>query len=79
MAASAPAKLLSYEEIEHELRTPLASMRSLSEIIRDYPDLSETERRRFLDVILQESERLGRTVERLLGVLARQEAAELTC
>ena len=79
MAASAPAKLLSYEEIEHELRTPLASMRSLSEIMRDYPDLSETERRHFLDVILQESERLGRTVEHLLGVLAMQEAVELSC
>jgi signal transduction histidine kinase len=61
------AKALSYEEIEHELKTPLASVRSLSEILRDYPDLSDEERRRFLDVILRESERLGRAVERLLG------------
>ena len=58
---------LTFEEIEHELKTPLASMRSLSEILRDYPDLTEDERRRFLDAIVDESERLGRTVERLLG------------
>ena len=58
---------LSFEEIEHELKTPLTSIRSLSEIMRDYPDLSETERQRFLEVMLVENERLARTVERLLG------------
>jgi signal transduction histidine kinase len=73
------AKALSYEEIEHELKTPLASVRSLSEILRDYPDLSDEERRRFLDVILRESERLGRAVERLLGSPAPREGALPTC
>ncbi len=61
---------MSYEEIEHELRTPLASIRSLSEIMRDYPGLSEEERRRFLDGVLVENDRLTRTVERLLGSTA---------
>ena len=61
---------MTFEEIEHELRTPLASMRSLSEILRDFPDLTEDERRRFLDVIVDESERLGRAVDRLLGSAA---------
>lgn len=59
--------VLSFEEIEHELRTPLASIRSLSEIMRDYPDLTEPERQRFLEVVLSENERLARTVDRLLG------------
>lgn len=58
---------LTYEEIEHELKTPLASIRSLSEIMRDYPDLPEAERRRFLEVMIHENERLARTVERLLS------------
>jgi signal transduction histidine kinase len=61
---------MSFEELEHELRTPLASMRSLSEIIRDHPDLSEEQRRRFVDGILRENERLTRTVERLLSSTA---------
>lgn len=58
---------MTYEQIEHELKTPLASMRSLSEIIRDYPDLSDDQRRRFLDAIVRDGERLTATVERLLG------------
>ena len=63
---------MSFEEIEHELRTPLASIRSLSEIMRDYPDLTEDQRQRFLEVLLIENERLARTVERLLGSTALQ-------
>jgi signal transduction histidine kinase len=63
---------MSFEEIEHELRTPLASIRSLSEIMRDYPDLTEDQRRRFLEVLLVENERLARTVERLLDSTALQ-------
>ena len=63
---------MSFEEIEHELKTPLASIRSVSEIMRDYPDITEEERRRFLNVLLVENERLARTVERLLGSTALQ-------
>lgn len=58
---------LSYEAVEHDLRTPLTSIRSLAEILLDCPDLGEAERRRFLGVLVQENERLGRVVERLLG------------
>ena len=61
---------MTYEQIEHELRTPLASMRSLSEIIRDHPDLTDDQRRRFLEAILHEGERLTATVERLLDSTA---------
>jgi signal transduction histidine kinase len=57
---------MTYEQIEHELRTPVACVRSLSEIVRDYPNLSDDERREFMDAIVSESERLSRTVERLL-------------
>jgi signal transduction histidine kinase len=66
-AAGGPA---TYEEIEHELRTPLAAIRSLSEILHDTPELPEPERRRFLAAMLAENERLTRTVEHLLARLA---------
>jgi signal transduction histidine kinase len=63
---------MSFEELEHELKTPLTSIRSLLEIMRDHPDLSEEQRRRFLEGVLSENERLARTVERLLGAPALQ-------
>jgi signal transduction histidine kinase len=65
--SSRAAGSMTYEQIEHELKTPLASMRSLSEIVRDHPDLSDDQRRQFLDAIVREGERLTMTVERLLG------------
>ena len=58
--------LRNIDELEHELRTPLASILSISEILRDHPDLSEAERRRFLDAMHQESGRLAALVELLL-------------
>jgi signal transduction histidine kinase len=61
---------LSFEELEHELKTPIASIRSLSEIMRDYPDLTADERRRFLDAMIIENERLSRAVDRVLGAEA---------
>ncbi len=42
-------------------------MRSLQEIVRDHPDLGDDKRRRVLDAIVSEGERLTITVERLLG------------
>lgn len=58
--------LRSIDELEHELRTPLASILSISEILRDHPDLSTDERRRFLDAMHTESGRLAELVELLL-------------
>lgn len=64
--------LLSYEQVEHELKTPLTSIRSLSEILLDCPDLASDERERFLRILLAENERLTRAVDRLLGAPAFQ-------
>jgi signal transduction histidine kinase len=65
----------SFEELEHELRTPLASMRSVAEILRDYPDMTELQRRQFLDGLIQESERLHLTLERVLAWVDASEAS----
>ncbi|MEK0085883.1 histidine kinase dimerization/phospho-acceptor domain-containing protein [Benzoatithermus flavus] len=67
---------LHYEQIEHELRTPLASIRSAAEILRDYPDLDEAERRCFVQLLVVESERLGNAVELLLGHSGLQRALQ---
>lgn len=68
MAAFAhPGGRLTYEEVEHELKTPLTTIRSVSEILRDFPELSAEERQEFLRLLLQENERLLGAVDRLLG------------
>ncbi len=42
----------------HDLRTPLTSMWSLSEILHDYPNLNGKKRREFLDIIIREAKRM---------------------
>ncbi len=68
-----PGGRLTYEEVEHELKTPLTTIRSVSEILRDCPELSPEERRQFLSVLLDENARLTGAVDRLLGHPALQE------
>ena len=43
----------------HDLRTPLTSVRSLSEILYDYPNLNSKKRQEFLDIIIRETERMA--------------------
>jgi Na+/proline symporter/nitrogen-specific signal transduction histidine kinase len=62
--------------VSHELRTPLSSIRSFSEIVHDYPDLPIEERREFLQIIVQESERLTRLLNDILD-LAKMEAGKI--
>jgi len=59
--------------VNHELRTPLASIRAFSEILRDQPQLPNAERLEFLRIIVTESERLTRLINQLLD-LSRIEA-----
>ena len=59
--------------VSHEVRTPLTSIRSFSEILRDNPDLDPDQRREFTSIIVQESERLSRLINDILD-LAKMEA-----
>jgi Na+/proline symporter/signal transduction histidine kinase len=54
--------------VTHELRTPLTSIRSFSEILLDDPDLPVEERRGFLAIVVQESERLTRLINQVLDL-----------
>ena len=53
--------------ILHDLRSPLTSVRSLSEILHDYPDINGKKQREFLDIIFKET-------ERMTGILKRAES-----
>jgi len=54
--------------VNHELRTPLASIRAFSQILRDHLDLPHAERLEFLRIVVAESERLTRLINQLLDL-----------
>ena len=49
----------------HDMRTPLTSVRSLSEILYDYPDLNSKKRQEFLDIIIRETKRMSGIIKQL--------------
>src|SRR5207248_2693616 len=63
--------------VTHELRTPLASIRALSELLFGGPDIDAVERRRFLGIIIAETERLTRLINQVLD-LAKVESGNAT-
>ena len=52
--------------MSHELRSPLTSIQSLAEILRDYPDTSQMEQNNLLDVMINEIHRLSRLINQVL-------------
>ena len=54
--------------VTHEIRTPLTSIRALSEIVYDYPDLKSDERQHFLGTVIKETERLSRLINQVLDL-----------
>lgn len=61
--------------VSHELKSPLTAIHGAAELLRDSSgEMTQQERRRFLDNIVSDTDRLARLVRRLLE-LARAEAA----
>ncbi len=58
------------DQLAHDLRTPLTSIRNFSEIIRDQPDLPRDQMERYLDGIVKESKRLEKAISYHEGQLA---------
>ncbi len=54
--------------VTHEIRTPLTSIRMLSEILQTNPDLEETQRSHFLHTVIKETDRLTRLVNEVLDL-----------
>ncbi len=55
-------------QVSHELRTPMTSIRSFSEILLSHEDISEAEKRRFVSIIHEESQRLTRLLNEILDM-----------
>ncbi len=54
--------------VTHELRTPLTSIRAFSEMLLEDPKIDLEERKRFLGIIVSETERLTRLVNQVLDM-----------
>ena len=54
--------------VSHELRTPLTSIRAFSEMLFDDPRIDLADRKRFLGIIVSETERLTRLVNQVLDL-----------
>ena len=54
--------------VTHELRTPLTAIRALSEMMFDDPTIDADDRKRFLGIIVSETERLTRLVNQVLDL-----------
>ncbi len=55
-------------QVSHEVRTPMASIRSFSEILLDNPDLESDRARKYLKIIQDETLRLSRLLDEILDV-----------
>lgn len=62
--------------VSHELRTPITSIRSYAETLEEDPDIRPEMRQRFLEVILNESDRMTKIVQDLL-TLSRFDAGSI--
>ena len=68
-ASTAHLTLALNTMLEHEFVSPLASIRGALEIMRDFADLSDAERSRFLNNALQDCARLELGVEHLASTV----------
>ncbi|GAB2878612.1 3'-5' exonuclease [Nocardioides pacificus] len=62
-AGTADERRRGLRRLTEEIRGSLGSIRAAAETVLEFPDLADAERRRFLEVIGEESERLGRGLD----------------
>ncbi|MEH6824099.1 MAG: sensor histidine kinase [Motiliproteus sp.] len=62
--------------VSHELRTPLTSIRAFSEILLSEPDLACAQRQEFLQIVVDETQRLTRLINDVLD-LAKIDAGKI--
>ncbi|PIX05921.1 MAG: sodium:proline symporter [Flavobacteriales bacterium CG_4_8_14_3_um_filter_35_10] len=56
------------DTVAHELKTPITSIRALSEILLDHDDVDNATKTKFLNSILKESERVSRLINNILDL-----------
>ena len=62
--------------VTHELRTPITSIRSLANILADNRNLSTPQQKKFLKIIVSESERISRLINQVLDLEKTQTIGE---
>lgn len=62
--------------INHELKTPVASMQVCLETLSRYPDMNEGKRREFVDRCLRANERLGRLLTDVAALTRMEEGGD---
>ncbi|MCB0548548.1 MAG: GHKL domain-containing protein, partial [Phaeodactylibacter sp.] len=62
--------------VTHELRTPITSIKALSKIIKETPNLPEEQKQEFLTIVVSESERLTRLINQVLDLEKIQSGPE---
>jgi two-component system sensor histidine kinase MprB len=65
-------------DASHELRTPVTSMRTNVEVLRDAPEMGEGDRRALLDDVVEQAEELGNLVGDLIALARDGEAPPAT-
>ncbi|HEX6742609.1 MAG TPA: HAMP domain-containing sensor histidine kinase [Solirubrobacteraceae bacterium] len=65
-------------DASHELRTPVTSMRTNVEVLRDAPEMGESDRRALLDDVVEQAEELGNLVGDLIALARDGEAPPAT-
>lgn len=68
--------------VTHELRTPITSIRSFSQILASQKNLSSEKKEEFLNIILKECDRISRLINQVLEVerldIKQEEESEVT-
>jgi two-component system sensor histidine kinase MprB len=65
-------------DASHELRTPVTSLRTNVEVLRDSPPMSDADRRALLDDVVEQAEELGNLVGDLISLARDGEAPAAT-
>jgi len=65
-------------DASHELRTPVTSLRTNVEVLRDAPGMGEADRRALLDDVVEQAEELGNLVADLIALARDGEAPPAT-
>ena len=54
--------------VTHELRTPITSMKAIAKIMLDTPHIEQQQKSDFLNILVQESERISRLINQVLDL-----------